>query len=284
MPIQNLKSKLNDGNEIPIIGFGSGSVYKFQDVSSLVAQAIQAGFSHIDTAEAYRNEDSVGRGLTESGLSRDKLFVATKYRNGPIQQQVRRSLDKLGLQYLDLYMVHRPDLIQHDYEGCWREFEKITEDGLAKLNELNFGLEELQKIVEIARIKPAFNQIELQPYTYTEYKNVIEYSAKHGIVIGAHSSLSYVSFPGGPVDAPIQAAAKRHGITTNQVIFLWVRAKGAVIVTTSSKKERLEEYLAVGDLPPLTEEEIAAIDAAGAKGAMKPTAGWPKTENGGIQM
>ncbi|KAG6841591.1 hypothetical protein C0991_009347 [Blastosporella zonata] len=260
--------KLNDGNEIPAIGFGSGSVNKGRDATDLVCRAIEAGFSHIDTAQAYRNEDGVGEAIRESGLARNEVFVTTKYSSGVIQDTFSESLDKLGLKYVDLYLIHHPEYVAPDLEGSWKILEKFKDDGLTKsIGVSNFGVEHLQTIIKIARIKPAVNQIEFHPYTYARNKPLLAYCAKHGIVIEAYSSLAPITkFPGGPVDAPINAAAKRLGITSNQVIFAWVKAKGAVIVTTSSKKERLEEYLAVGDLPPLTKEEILAIDEAGAKG------------------
>ncbi|KAG6835191.1 hypothetical protein H0H93_004108, partial [Arthromyces matolae] len=250
-----------------------------EDASDYVIQAIESGFSHIDTAQVYDNEESVGKAIRESALSRDELYVTTKYLSGPIQEAFQESLHKmsdmlnhvltqLGLKYVDLYLIHQPTSVKHDVEGSWREFEKIKESGSARsIGVSNFDVEQLQALVKIARIKPAVNQIRLHPYNYAENKSLLEYSAKHGIVVEAYSSLTPLTkFPGGPVDIPVNAIAKRLGITPNQVIFAWVKAKGAVIVTTSSKKSRLEEYLAVGDLSPLSDEDIAAIDEAGAKG------------------
>jgi len=266
MPFGNVK--LNDGNEIPAIAFGTGSVNKGKDATDLVLQAIEAGFSHIDTAQLYGNEDGVGEAIRESGLSRKELYVTTKYSSGQIQKTARESLVQLGLQYVDLYLIHFPSSVESDFEGAWKEFEKIKEHGLARsIGVSNFNLEQLQTILKFAKIKPAVNQIRFHPYNYAEHKSLLEYSAKHGIVTEAYSSLTPITkLPGGPVDAPINAAAKRLGITPTQVLMSWVRAKGAVIVTTSSKKARLEEYLAVADLPHLTDDEIAAIDQAGAKG------------------
>jgi len=260
--------KLNDGNEIPAIAFGTGSVNKGRDVSDLVIQAIEAGFSHIDTAQSYGNEESVGEAIRDSGLSRSELFLTTKYGSGAIQGTVRNSLAKLDLKYIDLYIIHSPHAVEGNFEGAWREFEKIKEDGLARsIGVSNFNVEQLQIIVKIAKIKPAVNQIQFHPYNYAEHKPLLEYSTKHGIITEAYGSLTPITkLPGGPVDAPINTAAKRLGITPTQVLLAWVKAKGVVIVTTSSKKERLEEYLAVADLPPLTRDEIAAIDDAGAKG------------------
>ncbi|KAG6809711.1 hypothetical protein H0H92_015046 [Tricholoma furcatifolium] len=260
--------KLNDGNEIPAIGFGSGSVNKGRDATDLVARAIESGFSHIDTAQAYQNEESVGVAIRESGLARDALFVTTKYKSGGYREAFNESLHKLGLKYVDLYLIHTPGFVAPDFEGSWRALEQFKEEGLTKsIGVSNFEVEHLQTIIKIAKIKPAVNQIEFHPYTYAKNKPLLEYAAKHGIVIEGYSSLAPITkYPGGPVDAPINAIVKRLGITPNQVIFAWVKAKGVVIVTTSSRKERLEEYLAVGDLPPLSDEDIAAIDEAGAKG------------------
>jgi len=190
---------------------------------------------------------------------------------------VRQSLSKLKLKYLDLYLIHNPRLVQ-DF-AIWKQFEKIKDDGLAKsIGVSNFNIEQLQAIVKTARILPAVNQISFNPYNYAQNKTLLEYSAKHGIVTEAYSSLAPITqFPSGPVDVPVAAAAKRLGITPTQVIQLWVKSKGIIIVTTSTSKAHLEEYMAVGDLPPLTEDEIAAIDAAGAKG---PPSGIMKLKRG----
>ncbi|KAK7048634.1 Aldo/keto reductase [Favolaschia claudopus] len=265
MPFENVH--LNDGNEIPAIAFGTGSEMKGKDVTHYCAQALDSGFSHIDTAQYYGTEATVGQAIQESGLPRSDLYVTTKYHHGEIQFSVRASLHYLKLQYLDLYLIHGPSLVP-DLEAAWKQFERIKDDGLAKsIGVSNFSLEQLQSVVKTARILPAVHQISFNPYNYAQNKALLEYSAKHGIVTEAYSSLAPITkYPGGPVDAPVAAAAKRLGITPTQVILLWVKSKGVVIVTTSRTKSRLEEYIEVGDLPPLTDDEIAAIDAAGAKG------------------
>ncbi|KAF9464109.1 Aldo/keto reductase, partial [Collybia nuda] len=266
MPFENIK--LNDGNEIPAIAFGTGTAHFGKDATEYVAQALEAGFSHIDTAQFYDNEDSVGTAIRESGLARSELYITTKYSSDPIQQSIRSSLTKLGLKYVDLYLIHFPEAVGGDFEGSWREFEKVQESGLSKsIGVSNYNLEQLQAVMKIARIPPTVNQISLNPYNYVNHKALLEYSHKHGIVTEAYSSLAPITkYPGGLVDIPVNAAAKRRGATPDQIIMAWVRAKGAVIVTTSSKKARLHEYLAVADIEPLTESEVAAIDEAGANG------------------
>jgi len=145
----------------------------------------------------------------------------------------------------------------------------VHKDGLAKsIGVSNFVIpQQLEDLIKVANVKPVVNQIMLHPYNHHEMKPILDLCAKHDIVVEAYSSLAPITtYPGGPVDAPIKTAAKRIGATPTQVVFLWVKAKGAVVVTTTSTKAHMEEYLAVADLPALTAEEVAAIDAAGANG------------------
>ncbi|KAG1839925.1 NADP-dependent oxidoreductase domain-containing protein [Suillus subluteus] len=259
---------LNDGNEFPIIAFGTGSTMKFKDVTDYVGQAIENGFSHIDTAQFYQTETYVGLAIKESGLPRSSLYITTKYSlSGSPRKAIQQSLNKIGLSYVDLYLVHSPGALS-DFESGWQEFEKMKKDGLTRsIGVSNFTLEDLQKLSKTAVTKPAVNQISFHPYNYASHKALLVYCAKQSIMVEAYGSLNSITQnPGGPVDAVVNAAAKRIGATPNQVIFSWVRSKGVAIVTTSRSKERLQEYLAVEDLPPLTAEEIAAIDDAGAKG------------------
>jgi len=238
-----------------------------KDVSEYVELAIDTGFSHIDSSAFYANEESVGVGLKQSGLPRSELYITAKYIDGAPSESINTSLTKLGLEYSDLYLIHKPALVA-DLESTWKDFEQLKENGKTKsIGVCNFTLPLMQKLLKTAVIKPAVNQISFNPYNYAESKELIEYSSKHGILTQGFSSLVPITkYPGGPVDAPVAAAAKRLGITPTQVILSWVRSKGVATVTTSATREHLKQYLAVPDLPPLTEEEIAAIDLAGSKG------------------
>ncbi|KAI0081542.1 Aldo/keto reductase [Panus rudis PR-1116 ss-1] len=258
--------ELNDGNKLPVIAFGTGSKWKGHDVTQYVEQALELGFTHIDTAQYYGTEKYVGDAIRETGLDRSQIFITTKYSGlGSAESAIKSSLNKLGLKQVDLYLIHHPRLVAR---GTWQKLERFKEEGLTKsIGVSNYTLEQLQALIQEAKVIPAVNQILFHPYNYHENKALLEFSAKHGIVTEAYSSLAPItSYPGGPVDEPINAAAKRLGISPVQVIFLWVRSKGVAIVTTSSSKEHLKEYLEVFDLPPLTDDEIAAIDEAGAKG------------------
>ncbi|KAG2050224.1 Aldo/keto reductase [Suillus hirtellus] len=258
---------LNDGNEFPAIAFGTGSTMKFRDVTDYVGQAIENGFSHIDTAQHYQTETYVGLAIKESGLPRSSLYITTKYSgSGKPQQAIQQSLNKIGVSYVDLYLMHFPELFS---ESGWQEFEKMKKDGLTRsIGVSNFTLQDLQKLLKTAVTKPAVNQqIQFHPYNYASHRALLEYCSKQNIIVEAYGSLNSITQnPGGPVDAVVNAAAKRIGATPNQVLFSWVRSKGVAIVTTSRSKQRLQEYFAVEDLPPLTAEEIAAIDDAGAQG------------------
>ncbi|OBZ71476.1 NAD/NADP-dependent indole-3-acetaldehyde reductase [Grifola frondosa] len=242
---------------MPAIAFGTGSKLKGQDVTECVEQAIETGFSHIDTAQWYANEDSIGKAIRETALERSELFVTTKWSGRTsIPGGVRDSLDKASIHVVP------------NAGDVWREFEKIKEEGLTKsIGVCNYSLPKLQELVKTASIIPAVNQILFHPYNYAENKELLEFCTQHGIVIEAYGSLIPITkLRDGPVDKPVQAAAKRLNATPRQVILSWVRSKGVVIVTASSSKEYFQEYLAVADLPPLTEEEVAAIDEAGARG------------------
>lgn len=263
------KVTLNDGYEMPVIAFGTGTKWKGHEVAQFVEQAIETGFSHIDAATFYENEASVGEGIKQSGLARDELFITTKYDGQTdVEAGIKASLSKLGVKYVDLYLIHTPQSIPHSVERIWADFETIQEKGLSRsIGVSNFGVKELQAVIKHGKIKPAVNQISLNPYNYAQMRETIEYCNKHDIVVEAYSSLAPITrYPGGPVDKPLHDVAKRLKITSTQAVFKWVRAKGAVIVTTSSNKEHLKEYLAVDATAPLTEDEIEAIDRAGVRG------------------
>ncbi|KAJ7073734.1 Aldo/keto reductase [Mycena amicta] len=245
---------------------GTGSIYKRTDVTRYVQQALDAGFSHVDTAQGY-----VGTAIHESGLARSEFYVTTKYSRGaiPVDESIRSSLSQLGLKFVDLYLIHQA-WVTPDIVATWRDLEGVQKAGLAKsIGVSNFPLPVLQKLFSdpTVTVLPVVNQIELHPYNYAAQREVVEWSQERGVVIEAYGGLSSLTkYPGGPVDVPVASAAVRLGISPTQVLLGWLRAKGVVVVTTTSNKQRLEEYLAAGDLRPLPASDVAAIDAAGAQG------------------
>ncbi|KAJ6616347.1 NADP-dependent oxidoreductase domain-containing protein [Mycena sp. CBHHK59/15] len=256
--------------EIPSIGFGTWKLGNGESPISQVDQAISLGFAHVDTAQAYRNEEEAGTAIRESGLARKEIFITTKYSGLDgldIKTSINNSLKNLGVSYVDLYLIHHPRLAVPDIPTAWKEMEDIQAQGLVKsIGVSNFEVSDMAILLASAKVKPVANQILLHPYVYARQTPMLEYAAKHKIVIEAYSALIPVtSLPGGPVDAPVSEIADRLGVSMDQVLLAWTKAKGAVVVTTSSKKERLEGYLHAGDLK-LTDADMAAIDAAGAKG------------------
>ncbi|THV01997.1 Aldo/keto reductase [Dendrothele bispora CBS 962.96] len=226
-----------------------------------------------DTAQAYQNEAEAGQAIHDSGLKRDEIFITTKYSglNGlDMRTSIDNSLKNLGVSYVDLYLIHNPRLAVPDIPTAWKQMEGIKKDGLAKsIGVSNFGVKDMAVLLATAEIKPAANQtskILLHPYVYTTQAPIIEYAQAHDIVIEGYSSLIPITQrPGGPVDVPVNKLAKKYDVTPDQILMAWVKHKGAVVVTTSSKKGRLDGYLNAGNLS-LTDEEVMAIDLAGSEG------------------
>jgi len=262
--------KLNDGHEIPSIAFGTWTLGNGQEPVDQVDQALSVGFNHIDTAQSYRNEAEAGQALRESGLARGDVFITTKYSglNGlDIETSIQNSLKNLGVEYVDLYLIHHPRLATPDIPTAWAKMEKIKANGLAKsIGVSNFDVPDLVTLLASAKVKPAANQILFHPYVLERQAPLLEYAAKNNIVIESYSALTPLTHQtGGPLDKPLNDISSRHKVAAEQVLLAWTKAKGTVVVTTSSKKGRLEGYLAAGDLK-LSDDDIAAIDAAGLLG------------------
>jgi len=261
--------KLNDGTEIPSIAFGTWKLGNGQTTIERVNQALEVGFTHIDSAQVYRNEREAGDALRASGLKREDVYITTKYSGrADIETSIRSSCNYLGVDYVDLYLIHGPDLAVPDIPTTWAKMEKIKDDGLAKsIGVSNFNVQELRTLVASARIKPVVNQILFHPYVFSRQAPVVAYGARHSIVSEAYSVLIPITrHPGGPLDAPLQTICQRLSTEPEQVLLAWAKAKGVVVVTSSTKKVRLQGYLKAGDLE-LTTSDIEAIDSAGLAGA-----------------
>ncbi|KAG2132316.1 NADP-dependent oxidoreductase domain-containing protein [Suillus bovinus] len=273
---------LNSGYSIPSLAYGTGGLGSGQWPIDQLTQAFDTGFYHIDTAQLYRNEAEVGITIGQLGLERSDVFITTKFSgfNGlDIPTSIQNSLEYLNTSYVDLYLIHSPDLAVPDIPTVWAQMEKVQEAGLARsIGVSNFNEKQLEILLSSAKIRPAANQIYLHPYNYQQQSPTLEYAAKYDIVIEAYGALTPVTRePGGPVDAPLNEIATRLGATTEQVLLAWIKAKGAVVVTTSSKKARLLSYLSAGNLE-LSAEDVKTIDTAGAIGEKRITVrhGLPK--------
>jgi len=245
-----------------------------------VTAAINAGFTHLDGAQLYKNEDSLGAGIAAAGKRREQLFVTTKLARPAEGRTVRdtlvESLAKLQLDYVDLFLIHTPvQYIEQPglLKAVWKEMEALKKEGLARsVGVSNFRPAQLREILDGAEFPPSVNQLEFHPYVHNELLSTLELQRQYGIVTESYAGLSPIfRFKGGPLDPVLASIAKRLSDTTGkpfseaQVLFLWQREKGVVIVTTTSKESRLAEYLETLDAPRLTDEEIALIEEAGAK-------------------
>ncbi|KAI0709225.1 Aldo/keto reductase [Earliella scabrosa] len=268
---------LNDGKQIPWLGFGTGTALYQRDAEAAVRVAIANGIVHLDGAQMYQNEDSLGNAIASSGKPRAELFVTTKLGKLPEGKTVRDtlldSLKKLKLDYVDLFLIHMPIHHEGKIKSVWKEFEALQKEGLAKsIGVSNFRVKDLEELLDSATVTPAVNQIEYHPYVYKASVPLLELHKKHNIVTTSYGGLTpIVRQPGGPVDPVLTSIRQRlekdtgKTVTAGQVLGLWLRNQGIPEITTSSKEERVKEYIATQALPDLTPEEVESINEAGSK-------------------
>nr|AVY05504.1 alcohol dehydrogenase [Nodulisporium sp.] len=268
-PIPTLK--LNDGNEIPVLAYGFGTANFMgaaEDISKKTVMAINNGYYHLDTAEAYGNEAGTGAGIKASGVPREKLFVTTKI-VGTVNQDVAAALDeslkKLGLDYVDLYLLHVPFSAgsPEGMQDIWKQLEAAKASGKAKsIGVSNFEQDDLEILFKTAKVIPAINQIEYHPYL--QHGDLVSFCHKHGIVVSAFSPLSAITAARpGPVDEIYAELAKKYGVTENDIALRWCIDQDIVAITTSSSEQRLQGYLNNTFKFKLTPEEIQKISELG---------------------
>jgi 2,5-diketo-D-gluconate reductase A len=252
--------RLNDGHAIPQLGYGVFQVPP-EDTEHVTTLALEAGYRHIDTAAAYDNEEGVGRAIRASGLSRDEVYVTTKLWNhshgrDEAPRALNASLRRLGLDYVDLYLIHWPSPGQDRYVETWQAFEELRDAGRTRsIGVSNFTIDHLERLAHEATTTPAVNQVEVHPrFQQTELR---AYHREHGIVTEAWSPLGQ----GGEIlqDSTIGAIANNHGKTPAQVILRWHLQIGNVTFPKSVTPERIRENIDVFDVE-LTDEEIKQID------------------------
>ncbi|MFD3932964.1 aldo/keto reductase [Streptomyces sp. NPDC058614] len=246
---------------MPQLGFGVWQVPD-DEAERAVSTALEAGYRSIDTAAIYGNEEGTGKAIATSGIAREDLFVTTKLWNSDqgydsTLRAFDTSLEKLGLEYLDLYLIHWPTPARGKYIDTYKAFEKIYADGRAKaIGVSNFPTEQLESLIEATSVIPAVNQIELHPQLQQIAGR--EYHAEQGIATEAWSPLGSGR---GLLEVPaIIAIAQKHGRTPAQVVLRWHLQLGNVVIPKSVTPSRIKENIEVFDFS-LDTEDIAAIAA-----------------------
>ncbi|MGW0093760.1 aldo/keto reductase [Streptomyces sp. NPDC003328] len=249
---------LNNGEKIPQLGFGVFQVPD-EETTAAVASALEAGYRSIDTAAIYGNESGVGKALSVAGVPREDLFITTKLWNADqgydaTLKAFDASLAKLGLEYIDLYLIHWPTPARDLYRDSWRAIEKLVADGRVRTPGVsNFQPAHLRRLVDGASLLPAVNQIELHPgLQQTELRAV---HAELGIATEAWSPLAQGAVIG---DDAITTVARRHDKSPAQVVLRWHLQLGNVVIPKSVTPARIRENLDVFDFT-LSDDEMAAI-------------------------
>ncbi len=261
---------LNDGRTIPQLGFG---VFKVDptETERIVTDALEVGYRHIDTAAIYRNEEGVGRAIAASGIPRDELFITTKLYNDDqgtvsVHAAIETSLAKLGLDTVDLYLIHWPAPARDLYVESWKALEQIRDRGQAtSIGVSNFLVPHLERILAATDTVPAVNQIELHPYH--QQPAVTAFGARHGIATEAWGPLGQGKYP--LLELPsIVSIAEAHGKSAAQVVLRWHLQQGQIVFPKSNSRARIAENFDLFDfeLTPAEQASITALERAGRVG------------------
>ncbi len=252
--------KLNTGANIPAIGFGTWEITPDESAKRATLAALEAGYRLIDTARIYGNEQGVGEAIRESGIAREELFVTTKLWNddqgyGRVSHACQASLERLGLDYLDLYLIHWPATKKrHD---TWRAFEKLAQEGTIKAAGVsNYTIEHLDELLQRSEFVPAVNQVEFHPFIYSEQDELLNYCAEKNITVEAYSPISRL---GSTAHPQLDQIAKRLGKTQPQVVLRWCLQHGTVPLPRSENPDHIRANLDVFDFE-LTDDDMHELD------------------------
>lgn len=259
---------LHNGVTIPKIGFGTWQIPDGEEAHNSVAHALKVGYTHVDTAQIYRNEVSVGKAIADSDLAREDIFLTTKVWNDKHDYELAKasideSLQKLGVDYLDLLLIHWPNpkaLRENDAwkagnAGAWKAMEEAYKEGKVRaIGVSNFMIHHLEALLETAEIKPHVNQILLAPGCPQE--EVVAFCREHDILLAAYSPLGTGSIFGNPV---AQELATKYGKSVAQVALRWSLQKGFLPLPKSVTPKNIEANLEIFDFE-LSADDVAALD------------------------
>lgn len=273
--------QLNDGNRIPLIGFGTYDATESEGTAA-VRMALETGYRLIDTATLYQNEVAVGKGIKEASVPRDELFVTTKLWRDQLNydaayRELETSMRKLDVDYIDLYLIHWPANVKnypdwkHANAEAWRAFEDMQSEGMIRsIGVSNFWQEHLEALFQTARVRPAVNQIEFHPGYWQ--KEVTAYCKEQGIVVESWSPLAQ-----GRVlkDLDLQALAHKYNKSVAQVCLRWVNQHEVVVIPKSSNPQRIKENIDLFDfeLSPAEMLQINQLPQMGFSGELPNN--WP---------
>jgi len=246
---------LADGTEIPHLGLGVWQVPEGRECEDAVGWALEAGYRHIDTAQAYGNERSVGRALRDSGVPREEVFITTKFfpRHQDPAAEAERSLERLGVEFVDLYIIHWPE---GGPTWAWDGMQRARESGHARsIGVSNFSIAELDELIAVADVAPTVDQVQFSPFEYR--RRLLEACEERGVVIEAYSPLGTGRHLG---DRTVAEIADRLGRTPAQVLIRWSVQRELVVLPKSTHRERIAQNAEVFDFT-LSAEDMAALDA-----------------------
>jgi 2,5-diketo-D-gluconate reductase A len=246
---------LADGNEMPLLGLGVWQVPNGKECVNAVRWALELGYRHIDTAQGYGNEESVGQALRESGIPRDEVFITTKFqpaRKGAFAA-MEQSLQRLGVDHVDLYIVHWPE---KSATRAWSGMERAHEAGYARsIGVSNYSAEELRQLLAKTADPPLVNQVQFSPYEYR--MALLDACRQHGIALEAYSTLGTGDHLNGHTVARV---AQKHGRSPAQVLLRWCVQRGIPVIPKSTHRERIAENAQLFDFE-LSSEDVAELDA-----------------------